>query len=120
MADSENIVAAAGAGTLVERVKITPAARHYRLHREEQLARKKEEYNNRPDVIAKREAREKLKAEREAEKKAKKDAEKEVKRIEKERIRQEMIAVAIATKRRLKEKSGGDLDLVLDRVSPAL
>ena len=43
---------------------ITPAARFYRLHRDEQLARKKEEYNNRPDVIAKREERRRKLAEK--------------------------------------------------------
>lgn len=92
--------------------KITPAARHYRLHREEQLARKKEEYKNRPNVIAKKGERERMKAE--------KEAEKEAKRIEKERVRQEMIEVAKATKRRFKEKSGGGLDSLLAESSPAL
>ena len=43
---------------------ITPAARFYRLHRDEQLARKKEEYNNRPEVIAKREERRRKLAEK--------------------------------------------------------
>ncbi len=121
MASTDEVVAAGGAGTVSETVEVnmTPATRYYRLHRDTQLERKKKEYNSRPDVIAKREEREKLKAQKEAEKKAKKEEEKEAKRIEKERIRQEMLAIAEATKRRLKEKSSGGLDSVLDGVSPA-
>ena len=69
--------------------KITPSARFYRLHREEHLAKKKQEYANKPDVIAKREARE--------QKNAAKDAEKEVKRQERERKVQERVAIAKAT-----------------------
>jgi hypothetical protein len=72
-----------------EQEKITPSARYYRLHREEHLAKKKQEYANKPDVIAKRDARE--------QKKAAKDAEKEVKRQERERKLQERIAIAEAT-----------------------
>jgi hypothetical protein len=72
-----------------EKEKITPSARYYRLHREEHLAKKKQEYANKPDVIAKREVRE--------QKNAAKDAEKEVKREERERKVQERIAIAKAT-----------------------
>ena len=77
---------------------ITPAARFYRLHRDEQLAKKKLEYHNRPDVIAKREERERKKAE--------KESEKEAKRAEKAKKRQEDIAIAIETKRKIKKENG--------------
>ena len=74
---------------------ITPAARFYRLHRDEQLAKKKLEYQNRPDVIAKREERERKKAEKNA---AKKD-----KQQEKDKKVQERIAIAVETKRKIKK-----------------
>jgi hypothetical protein len=114
-------VAAGGAGTVAETadVNMTPAMRYYYRHREEKKAKDLARYHSKPEVIAKKEAREKLKAEKEAEKRAKKEAEKEAKRIEKERIRQEMTAIAEATKRQLKEKFRGGLDSVLDGVPPA-
>jgi hypothetical protein len=99
--------------------KMTPATRYYRLHRDEQLAKKKEEYNNSPAVIAKREQRERKKAEKEAQIEAEREAEKELKRIEKERILQEKIALAKATKRQFKEKSGDGLDAFLTVSLPA-
>lgn len=74
---------------------ITPAARFYRLHRDEQLAKKKLEYQNRPDVIAKREERERKKAEKES---AKKD-----KQQEKEKKLQQRVAIAVETKRKIKK-----------------
>jgi hypothetical protein len=99
--------------------KMTPATRYYRLHRDEQLARKKEEYNNSPEVIAKREQRERKKAEKEAQIEAEREAERELKRIEKERILQEKIALAKATKRQFKEKSGDGLGGFLAASLPA-
>jgi hypothetical protein len=93
--------------------KMTPEMprhqRYYALHRDEKLARDKERYNNNPEVIAKREERERKKAEQEAEK--------EAKRIEKERLRQEKLALAIATKQN-KIKSGGGLDAILGEGLP--
>ena len=76
--------------TQEEQEKITPAARYYRLHREERLAKRKEEYNTNPTVIAKRLENEKRKEEREQ----KKAEEKLQKQLEKERKVQERIAIA--------------------------
>jgi hypothetical protein len=76
-----------------EQEKITPAARYYRLHREERLAKRKEEYNTNPSVIAKRVESEKKKEEREK----KKAEEKLQKQLEKERKVQERITIAKAT-----------------------
>ncbi len=107
---------------MTEEVKtetITPCARYYRLHRDEQLAKKKEEYNNRPDVIVKREEREAKKAQKEAEKAAKKEAEKAAKQAEKDKKIQESVALAEQTKRKLKTKSEQNLDSFLKADSPA-
>lgn len=76
-----------------DKEKITPAARYYRLHREELLAKCKEEYNTNPAVIAKRLENEKRKEEREQ----KKAEEKLQKQLEKERKIQERIAIAKAS-----------------------
>ena len=73
--------------------KITPSARYYRLHREERLAKRKQEYNTNPDVIAKRLENEKKKEEQER----KKTEEKLQKQLEKERKVQERIAIAKAS-----------------------
>ena len=105
---------------------ITPAARFYRLHRDEQLARKKEEYNNRPDVIAKREERRRKQAEKEAGKGTEKmedNETKEEKREKREKIRQEKLKVALETRRKLKaptQESKGSLTEFLAESSPAL
>jgi bisphosphoglycerate-independent phosphoglycerate mutase (AlkP superfamily) len=96
-----------------EAAKMTPEMprhqRYYALHRDEKLAREKERYDKNPEIIAKREQREKKKAE--------KEAEKEAKRIEKERIRQEKLELALATKQN-KIKSGGGLDAILGEGLP--
>jgi hypothetical protein len=76
--------------------KMTPEMRYYYRNREERINKIKEKYNNNPEVIAKREERERKRAE--------KEAEKEAKRLEKERIRQEKLLAAETTKRILKEK----------------
>ena len=93
--------------------KMTPEMprhqRYYALHRDEKLAREKERYDKNPEIIVKREQREKKKAE--------KEAEKEAKRIEKEMIRQEKLALAIATKQN-KIKSGGGLDAIFSEGLP--
>ena len=97
-----------------EAVKMTRHQRYYALHREEKLNKVKERYQNDADFLAKKEERERKKAEKEAEKEAKKEAEKEVKRIEKERIRQERLVLALATKKKTKSESGG-LDAILGK-----
>lgn len=89
-----------GSGASVE-IKITKKQRWYALHREEELARAREEYNSRPDVIAKREERERKKAEKEAAKLA----EKERKRIEREEKLKANHEVALATSKKKKADS---------------
>lgn len=107
---------ASGGNTVVEpeENKLTPGARYYRLHAKEEIERAKAYYHSRPDVIAKREERERLRAEKAAAKAAAKEEEKERKRQEREKIRQERLAVAIATSRKpkeeLKELVGAGLD----------
>jgi hypothetical protein len=81
--------------------EMTPEMRYYYRNRAQELEKDRERYNNKPEVIAKRQERERKRAEKEAAK----EAEKEAKRIEKERIRQEKLAFAEATKRRFKENS---------------
>jgi hypothetical protein len=55
---------------------MTPAMRYYLLNREEKMRKMSERYHNRPDVIAKREERERLRAEKEAAKALEKEAKK--------------------------------------------
>lgn len=99
--------------------KMTPEMRYYYRNREERISKVKEKYNSNPDVIAKREERERKRAEKEAEKLAKKEADKEAKRLEKERIRQEKLRLAEATKRQFKAKSEGSLNDFLAGSPPA-
>ena len=94
-----------------ETQKMTSEMRYYYRNREERINKVKDKYHNDPEVIAKREERERKKAE--------KEAEKEAKRLEKERIRQEKLALAETTKRKLKEKSEGGLDSILVGSPPA-
>lgn len=98
MADSNQVIDASG-------VKIPASTRYYRLHREERIAK----YHSRPDVIAKKEEREKKKAE--------KEAEIERKREERKRIREQNRLVAIATSK-LKPKIEENLDAFLDGSFP--
>lgn len=93
--------------------KISRAARYYRLHREERLEKAKEAYHNRPEVIAKKEEREKKKAEKLTE------AQKEEKRKERERLRQEKLELAIKTSKKIKLPGDGGLDSFLGSSSPA-
>ena len=74
---------------------ITASARFYRLHREEHLAKKKAEYAVRPDVIAKREEKERKRAE----KIVKQEEEKAAKRAEKKKKAQALVLVAEQTRR---------------------
>ena len=102
-----------------ETQKMTSEMRYYYRNREERINKVKDKYHNDPEVIAKREERERKKAEKEAEKIVKKEAAKEAKRLEKERIMQEKLALAEATKRKFKEKPEGGLDSVLVGSPPA-
>lgn len=80
--------------------KMNSDQRYYYLHREEKKIKTLARYHSRPDVIAKREAREKKKAE--------KEAQNEAKRIEKEKIIHEKTLLAQATsQKKLKNEEGG-------------
>lgn len=70
-------------------IKITKNSRYYQLHAEERKKQSREKYNNDPEVIRKREEREQRKAE--------KEAEKEAARIERERMKEEKLKLAIQT-----------------------
>jgi hypothetical protein len=94
-------------------VKMPRHQRYYAIHREEKLLKDKERYNNKPEVIAKREEKERLKAQKESEKKAKKEAEKALKQQEKEKVRQEKLTLALATRQKNKKEVSGGLDVVL-------
>jgi hypothetical protein len=89
---------------VAEEVKLTPGARYYRLHAKDEIERVKSYYHSRPDVIAKREERERRRAEKGIAKAATKEEEKERKRQEREKLRQERLALAIATSRKPKEE----------------
>lgn len=104
----------------MEEETITPSARFYRLHRDEQLAKKKIEYENRPDVIAKREAREQRKVEKESQKASKKEAEKAIKQQEKQKKVEERVAVALKTQRKLKKTNETPQEPSLEFQPPAL
>jgi hypothetical protein len=97
-------------GSIGSLEKMPRHQRYYMLHRDQKLNKLKEQYNNNPEVIARREER--------LRKKAEKDAQTEAKRIEKERIRQEKLALAEATSQR-KKTQGGGLDCILDGNCPA-
>jgi hypothetical protein len=107
------------ADTEGEQPTMTPEMRYYYRHRDEKIARDLARYHNRPDVIAKRGERERLRAEKQLKTEAEKMAKKEAKRMEKERIVQEKLALAEATKRKLKEKNNDGLDIFLVQTSPA-
>lgn len=76
--------------------------RYYALHREECNALRLARYHNKPEVIAKREERERKKAEKEAHEKA----EKEARQAEKEKKRQDAIQLALATRKNTKKMEG--------------
>ena len=87
--------------------------RYYALHREQKLSK----YHNDPEVIARREERERKKAEKESEREIEKEAEKEAKKAEKEKKRQEVLQLALATKKQVKKSDGG-LNEFLDGIPP--
>ncbi len=79
-------------------ITISRSARYYQIHREAELAKKKESYCQRPDVIAKREERERKRAEKEATR-AQKQKEKEDKA-------QAKLELALRTSKRRPPKAG--------------
>lgn len=100
MADTGNIIDTATVTNVGDDITLTSEMRYYYRNRETKIAKDLARYHSNPNVIAKKEERERKKAE----KKAEKEAEKEAKRIEKERIRQEKLELAKLTKRVLKNK----------------
>lgn len=82
--------------------KMTRHQRYYLLNREARSQKHKEIYNNRPDVIAKRAERERIRAE--------KEAEKEAKRQQKQLELQERTRIAAETKLQKKPKSEATSD----------
>lgn len=81
---------------------MTPEMRYYYRNREVKIAKDLARYHSKPEVIAKKLERERKRAEKEAEKQAKRE--------EKERIRQEKLALAISSKRKIKEKPKDGFD----------
>ena len=75
----------------MEEITLTRHQRYHALNREKRISYQLERYYNNPDVIAKREERERKKAEKEAEKTAKQQ--------EKKRKQDERTALALATKK---------------------
>lgn len=71
---------------------LTASARYYRLHAEERKAKSREKYNSDPEVIRKREEREKKRLE--------KEAEKEIKRIERDEKAKAKLDLALATSKK--------------------
>jgi hypothetical protein len=93
-----------------QEIKLSRHQRYHALNREKRISYQLERYYNNPEVIAKREERERKKAEREAEKAIKKAAEKEAKQQEKKRKQDERTALALATKKVHKETLESILD----------
>lgn len=95
--------------------------RYYILHREECNAQRLARYHNSPAVIAKREEKERLRAEKEAAKQAEKQAKKEAlnlrKKIEREEKYKEKMQLALSTKKIIK-KSDTPLDEFLIQTPP--
>ena len=91
---------------------MTRNQRYHALNREERCSKRMERYYNSPEVIAKREERERKKAENELVKKVEQEAKKAEKRAEMERARQEMLQLAIATRKH--KKATGALDSFLE------
>lgn len=101
--------------------KMTKEQRYYALHREQKIAKDLERYHNRPDIIAKKEERERKKAEKGEQKAKKSMEEKELKRQEKERIRQEKLQLALQTSHKYKKTnqlSDGALTEFLNGIPP--
>ena len=84
-------------GVQEEQENMDKHKRYYILHREEANARRLIRYHNNPKVIAKKEERERKKAEKEAQK----ELEKEAKLLEKARKHEELIQLALATKKKM-------------------
>jgi hypothetical protein len=89
------------AAAVSEAEDFTRNQRYYALHREQKLAKVIERYNSKPEIIAKREERDKLKLE----KATQKHADKEAKKVEKEKKREEKERLAVLTSRKKREQA---------------
>jgi len=86
-----------------ETATMTKYQRYYALHRDAKLSK----YHNNPDVIARKEQRERQKAEKDQERKEKQEAEKAAKKAEKEKQRQQKVQLALATRKITKTSHNG-------------
>ena len=88
---------------MTEEKEMNKNQRYYILHREECNALRLARYHNNPEVIARREEKERKKAEKEAAKQAEKEAAKEAlklrKKAEREEKHKEKMQLALATKK---------------------
>ena len=91
--------------------------RYYTLHREECNALRLARYHNHPSVIAKREERERIKAEKEAAKQAEKEEKKARKIAIREEKYKDKIQLALAT-RKVQKKTAAPLDELLIQPPP--
>lgn len=102
---------------MTEEKEMNRNQRYYILHREECNALRLARYHNNPSVIAKREERERIKAEKEAAKQAEKEAEKARKIAKREEKYKDKIQLALATKKNTK-KTAAPLDEFLIQNPP--
>lgn len=93
----------AGTGEGQAEKKMSRYQRFYHLHREERNEQQKNRYNNKPEVQAKREERERKKAEKEEAKRLAKEEAKKLKEQAKELKRQEKLQLALASRKPPKE-----------------
>jgi hypothetical protein len=88
--------------------KLTKDQRYHLLNREVRLQKQHEKYINRPDVIAKREERERKKAEKEAQKQKEKEERVLQRRMQTQLALEEKIKLAAETKRVRKPKKSDE------------
>lgn len=118
--DLSGETAAGGAGAPT----MSRSSRYYALHTEQRRKEALERYHINPEVIRRREERERLRAEKQAAKEAAKAAAREAakaqKKEEREKAHLEKLAIAVATSKKPKEELaalvGGDLEEFLRRV----
>ena len=94
--------------TTTDTTKLTRNQRYHLLNREVRLQKQHEKYINRPDVIAKREERERKKAEKEAQKQKEKEERTLHRRMQTQLALQEKIKLAAETKRVRKPKTSDE------------
>ena len=88
---------------VAENVQITKYQRYYALHRDAKLSK----YHNNPEIIAKKEERERQKAKKDLLKKEKQEAEKAAKQAEKVKKLQQKVQLALATRKVTKPSDSG-------------